>query len=325
MFSTIKDIENKISTNSRENTTYIHPILTPEEVAKLIVAYSNSNGGDLVFGIRDDGKRLEVKSFPFRFDLQRVQKLIEGTIDIQSEYFNLNGTKLYYISINKAEELVTVNKTIFKIDENGAAEQVKNQKIFISYCWNDLAFADLIDNDFKNMGYSLTRDVRDIEFKDSIKDFMRTIGKHDFVISIVSDKYLKSVNCMYEISEVMRSREYKEKMLLVILNDSDRKFLSSLTEVPSKFAADIYSFEQRIGYISYWEEKEAAYSEMIQKITQDTNKIEPLQELKRIKNISNNVSEFLSDISDWNNTNLSDLKASGYTAFIKEINQSLTK
>lgn len=322
MFRTIKDIENKISTNNRQNTTYIHPIASHEEIAKLVVAYSNSNGGDIIFGIRDNGKRLEIKNFPFRFDLERVQNLIEGNIDIKSEYFTLEGIKLYYISINKAEELVTVNKKIYKIGDSGVAEQMKNQKIFISYCWNDVAFADLIDNDFKNMGYSLTRDVRKIEFKDSIKDFMKTIGKHDFVISIISDQYLKSVNCMYEISEVMRSHEYKEKMLLVILKDSDKNFLPSLSDIPTTIAANIYSFEQRIGYISYWEEQEKAYSEMIQKITQDTNKIESLQELKRIKSISNNVSEFLSDISDWNNTNLSDLKASDYTAFIKEINQS---
>lgn len=320
LFRTIKDIENKISTNNRHNTTYIHPISTDEEIAKLIVAYSNSNGGDIVFGIRDNGKRLEIKNFPFKFDLERVRILIEGIINIKSEYFIFKGVKLYYISIKKANKLVKVNKTVYKIGDSGVAEQVKNQKIFISYCWNDVAFADLIDNDFKNMGYTLTRDVRDIEFKDSIKDFMKTIGKHDFVISIMSDQYLKSVNCMYEISEVMRAREYKEKMLLVILKDSDNEFLPSLSEIPSIIAADVYSFEQRIGYISYWEEKEKAYTEMVRKITQDTNKIEPLQELKRIKSISNNVGEFLSDISDWNNTSLSDLKASDYTAFIKEIN-----
>ncbi|WP_408895279.1 TIR domain-containing protein [Paenibacillus taichungensis] len=320
MFSTIKDIENKISTNNRQNTTYIHPISNNEEIAKLIVAYSNSNGGDIIFGIRDDGKRLEIKNFPFKFDLERVKNLIEGIINIKSEYFTFKGCKLYYISIKKVDKLVTVNKMTYKIGDNGVAEQVKNQKIFISYCWNDVAFADLIDNDFKNMGYTLTRDVRNIDFKDSIKDFMNTIGKHDFVISIISDQYLKSVNCMYEISEVMRSRAYKEKMLLVILKDSDKEFLPSLSKIPSTIAANIYSFEQRIGYISYWEEKEKAYTGIIRKITQDTNKIEPLQELKRIKNISNNVSEFLSDISDWNNTSLSDLKASDYTAFIKEIN-----
>lgn len=321
MFRTIEDIENKISTNNRENTTYIHPIASHEEIAKLVVAYSNSNGGDIIFGIRDNGKRLEIKNFPFRFDLERVQNLIEGNIDIKSEYFTLKGIKLYYISINKAEELVTVNKKIYKIGDSGMAEQMKNQKIFISYCWNDVAFADLIDNDFKNMGYSLTRDVRKIKFKDSIKDFMKTIGKHDFVISIISDQYLKSVNCMYEISEVMRSHEYKKKMLLVILKDSDKKFLPSLSDIPTTIAANVYSLEQQIEYITYWEDKAQAYSEMIGKIIQETSKIQPLQELKRIQSIASNISEFLSDISDWNNTNLSELKESKYAAFIKEINQ----
>lgn len=321
MFSTINDIKNKISTNSRKNTTYIHPISSNEEIAKLIVAYSNTNGGNVVFGVRDDGKRLEVKSFPFKLDLQRITNYIEGNIEIHSEYFNLNGTKLFYISINKVNEEVTVSKRVFKVRDNRAVEEVRNQRIFISYCWEDLAFADLVDSDFNDMGYKLTRDVRDIEFKDSIKDFMKTIGKHDFIISIISDKYLKSINCMYEISEVMRSREYKEKMLLIILKDSDIEFLSPPIKAPSTFSANIYSFEQRIRYISYWEEKDAAYSELIQNITQETNKIESLQELKRIKNISNNVSEFLSDISDWNNTKLSELKASDYDAFIKEINQ----
>ncbi|MGV7001968.1 toll/interleukin-1 receptor domain-containing protein [Priestia megaterium] len=196
-------------------------------------------------------------------------------------------------------------------------------KIFISYCWEDAVFADLIDNDFKDMGHTLTRDIRGLKFKDSIKSFMHSIGKHDFVISIISDNYLRSVNCMYEISEVMRLREYKEKMLLVILKDSDVAFLPSESDVPSQIAANVYSLEEQINYITYWENKEADYAEMISKITQETSKIQPLQELKRIKNISNNVSEFLSDISDWNNTNLSELKKSNYGAFIEEINSSI--
>lgn len=322
MFRTIEDIENKISTNYRKNTTYIHPITSNEEIAKLIAAYSNSNGGDIVFGIRDNGERLEIKKFAFSIDLERIQNLIDGKIDIKSAYVNIKDKNLYYISINKVEKLVKVNNKIYKISDMGVAEQMKDQQIFISYCWNDTKFADLIDNDFQSMGYNLIRDVRNIEFKDSIKNFMQTIGKSDFVISIISDQYLKSVNCMYEITEVMRSREYKEKMLLVILKDSDKNFLPSLSEVQTTIAASIYSFEQRIGYISYWEKKGREYRELIEEITQDTNKIEALQELKRIQNISNNISEFLNDISDWSNTNLSDLKASNYASFVKEINQS---
>ncbi|MGE7023345.1 toll/interleukin-1 receptor domain-containing protein [Solibacillus cecembensis] len=196
-------------------------------------------------------------------------------------------------------------------------------KIFISYCWEDKVFADLIDEDFKVMGYTLTRDIRGLKFKDSIKSFMQSIGKHDFVISIISDNYLKSLNCMYEISEVMRLREYKEKMLLVILRDSDVELLPTESDVPEQFVANIYSMEQQINYITYWENKEADYLIMISKITQEISKIQPLQELKRIKNISSNVSDFLADISDWNNTNLSELKKSDYAAFVKEINSTV--
>lgn len=196
-------------------------------------------------------------------------------------------------------------------------------KIFISYCWADAAFADLIDNDFKVMGYTLTRDIRGLKFKDSIKEFMESIGKHDFVISIISDNYLKSVNCMYEISEVMRLREYKEKMLLVILKDTDIDLLPSQPEEQTQFAVNIYSLPERVKYINYWAEEYKRNEDIINTIDDDLHKIQPLQELKRIRSISDNVSDFLSAISDWNNTDLNKLKKSNYAAFIEEMNSTV--
>lgn len=199
----------------------------------------------------------------------------------------------------------------------------KKPKFFISYCWADAAFADLIDNDFKAMGYTLTRDIRGLKFKDSIKEFMESIGKHDFVISIISDNYLKSVNCMYEISEVMRLREYKEKMLLVILKDADIDLLPSQSEEQTQFAVNIYSLPERVKYINYWAEEYKRNEEIINTIDDDLHKIQPLQELKRIRSISDNVSDFLSAISDWNNTDLNKLKKSNYATFIEEMNSTV--
>ena len=47
------------------------------------------------------------------------------------------------------------------------------------------------------MGIQLTKDERDLKFKESIKEFMQSIGKHDYVIMLISDSYLKSSNvCM---------------------------------------------------------------------------------------------------------------------------------
>lgn len=194
-------------------------------------------------------------------------------------------------------------------------------QIFISYCWKDNEFCNLIESDFAELGYKVTRDQRDIKFKESIKQFMKTIGKHDFVISIISDHYLKSVNSMFEISEVMRSHEYKEKMLLIILKEKDTNFIQESIEEenPSSFAAEIYSFSHRINYIKYWEAKEQEYVQEIAGIRDDVNKIVPLQELKRIRNILSDISDFLADISDWNNTDLATLKKTDYKAFTDEI------
>ncbi|MGH1288374.1 toll/interleukin-1 receptor domain-containing protein [Bacillus toyonensis] len=203
---------------------------------------------------------------------------------------------------------------------NSIDEQSPN--IFISYCWSDISFADLIEDNFKKLGYQLTRDQRDLQFKDSIKEFMNSIGEHDFVISIISNNYLKSINCMYEISEVMRSRKYKDKMLLVILKDSDLQYIDSTKyKITSDFGANVYSMQKRIEYTTYWENKEKEYEMLISQIVNDLNKIPYLQELKQIKNIASNIGDFLTDISDWNNTDLSNLNATNYKAFLDEINQ----
>lgn len=53
---------------------------------------------------------------------------------------------------------------------------------------------------------------------------MQTISDKDFVISIVSNRYLKSRNCMYEMCELMRNRKFKEKLLFLVVDDKDEKY-----------------------------------------------------------------------------------------------------
>ena len=38
----------------------------------------------------------------------------------------------------------------------------------------------------------------------------------DYTILLISDAYLKSSNCMYEVFEVMRDRRYKDKTFLAV-------------------------------------------------------------------------------------------------------------
>jgi hypothetical protein len=218
---------------------------------------------------------------------------------------------------------------ISDIDENiEASEGEKDEKkIFISYSWSDKKIADIIDKDFLELGFNLTRDERDLRFKDSIKQFMQSIGKHDYVIMLISDSYLKSENCMYEVLEVMRDREYKQKMLMVVLSDDDKKYLNNHNEKINgdlqlsepKIGANIYSTKGRIGYIAYWEEKEKELEVSVSLIRAEINKIQPLNELKRINNISRDIGDFLGELSDWKGIPLRELKENNYESILNEI------
>ena len=71
------------------------------------------------------------------------------------------------------------------------------------------------------------RDIRDVEYHESFKRFMQSIEKHDYVITIISDNYLKSRNCMFEMLEVVKD-SYFSKSYFIVLGDDDAKYYKNI-------------------------------------------------------------------------------------------------
>ena len=67
---------------------------------------------------------------------------------------------------------------------------------------------------------------------------MQRIGRGKCVIVVISDRYLKSPNCMYELVQIANNGEFYNRIFPVVLSD-----------------ATIYDPEDRIDYIIHWEEK----------------------------------------------------------------------
>ena len=78
---------------------------------------------------------------------------------------------------------------------------MNQSELFISYAWGGESeqIVNEIDKAFQQKGISLIRDKRDLGFKGMIIDFMNQIGAGKAVVVVISDKYLKSDNCIYEI------------------------------------------------------------------------------------------------------------------------------
>ncbi|MBV4420178.1 toll/interleukin-1 receptor domain-containing protein [Clostridium tyrobutyricum] len=160
--------------------------------------------------------------------------------------------------------------------------------MFVSYCQKDSVYADNIDLYFKDKDVNVRRDARDISQWKSIREYMKTIRNMDYAILIVTDNYLKSFNCMYEVLEVMKEKDYENKIFPAVVESS------------------IYSAGGRIPYIKYWEDK---FNELRNQISEIdvVNAGSAIDDLKKTQSIRSSIDEFLAEVSDMNNPDVSNI------------------
>jgi internalin A len=83
----------------------------------------------------------------------------------------------------------------------------------VSYAWNDESNAkvDELCEAARQRGIEILRDRTGMGLNESITRFMKKLGAGDRVFVILSDKYLKSPYCMYELLEVWRNSKMDEE------------------------------------------------------------------------------------------------------------------
>ena len=109
--------------------------------------------------------------------------------------------------------------------------------IYISYSHRETsnAIADLVEASFKQNDIPFIRDKSDLPIKEKISNFMDQIGKAEGVILIISDAYLKSKYCMYELLQIYLNKDFEKRIYPIVLND-----------------AQIFDSPGRLGYKEYW-------------------------------------------------------------------------
>ncbi|MEM9120021.1 MAG: COR domain-containing protein [Cyanobacteria bacterium P01_F01_bin.56] len=130
-------------------------------------------------------------------------------------------------------------------------ESVKPE-IFISFKWctDSQKIADRIDQAFQAKGITIRRDCKDIQYKDSIQDFMKALGRGRCVIAVIDDAYLKSDSCMFELVEILSNGDFHSRIFPIVLSD-----------------AQIYKPAKRIQYVQHWEREIAELEEAMQSVS----------------------------------------------------------
>ena len=166
-----------------------------------------------------------------------------GSVGIGFMYGKNTRDELHSYKFEQYIKLINQMEIYLKMNEGTTSDGIKTPilktetpKVAISYCWQDNELANSIDRDLQKKNIEVIRDIRNVENWTSLTDFMKSLKNQKFVILLISDSYLKSSNCMFEVLEIMKT-DYQSKVLPLIIDNA------------------IYSTENQVKYINYWEEK----------------------------------------------------------------------
>lgn len=178
-------------------------------------------------------------TFAGNFD-ERITSFLQKASSQFPDYIQ----RIYNACLSLRPGFETEIKTLFKaaMDSNPEIPVSKDNKksaaIFLSYSWKKVEAADEVGDAVLSRGFHLVRDISDVKYKHDLTAFMKSIRNCDYAITIISDAYLKSPNCMFEIIELLKEQKFKDKILPIYLDD-----------------AKIFTPSDRIDYITYWNKK----------------------------------------------------------------------
>ncbi len=202
--------------------------------------------------------------------------------------FYLDEFKMKFIEYNEAEILDTIYQ---KCDELGILRSKStpvlgnSAEIFISYAWGGESeqIADSVETLLRAKGINITRDKKDLGYTGDIKTFMDSIGKGKYVIVIISDKYLKSENCMYELLEIKKNGDVYSRIFPIVLSD-----------------ANFYDDINRIDYLNYWSQKRKELNEKISTMEDNMGTSNVIKKLDLFDDIRRFFDEIAATLSNMN-------------------------
>jgi CheY-like chemotaxis protein len=239
---------------------------------------------------------------------------------LKNDYLPLTFTKFLKELISSPDfKQIHLENNIMKKSESSISDY-ERKTLFLSYCSFDTVIADIVDEALlQQLGnkIKISRYTRDVKYKDSFKDFMNSISVHDFVLVLVSDHYLKSQACMYEVGEIIKDNEFKSNILFTIVSESEKQYYETQSE---NVGANIYSKSGQISYIKYWEAVHENLKDEIDSIKSQEAKLEILYDLKAIKKIIDyDIGVFIKYLSDANGKTFEELRKTGFIDIINYI------
>jgi len=185
------------------------------------------------------------------------------------------------------------------------------KRVFLSYCHVDAIKARKIEEDLSATGIELIRDERALGYTEDIESYMKKIRTTDYALVIVSNAFLQSTNCMFEIHEFLKDENHQHRVLPVILKNYTDEGIE-------RKGADIYTPEGAATYVKYWEEREATLRKHLEGLD-ISNLMHFARELTLIQSITKTVADFIFLLRRIKHVNFDELLVNEYRDILEKL------
>ena len=165
---------------------------------------------------------------------------------------------------------------------------------------------DELERAFAERGIRIVRDKKDLDYKGSIEAFEQRIGQGQCIVLVISDKYLRSEHCMYELLEVDKNLDLRERIFPIVLAD-----------------ARIYKAKDRLIYIRHWDEQIEQLNQAIKQVNVMTNLAGITTDLDKYARIRANFDHLTDLLSDMNALTPEMHAANGFSTLISSVERAM--
>jgi hypothetical protein len=292
------DVESAELTKSADaapdGTKAIDPVMMGQiAVAVLPVAITKTIEAIQAWASRGENRtvKFKYKGLEFEGHADDLQKLL-ATIDAQAE---------------TPAQPETRNDT--PRPESAQSDSPYERAIFVSYAWGGESerTMDELERAFVERGIRIVRDKKDLGYKGVISEFMERIGRGVCVIVVISDKYLRSPNCMFELAEIAEGKQFHDRVFPIVLSD-----------------ANIYDPVKRIEYIKHWESKRAELADAMR--TLDPANLQGVREdIDLYDRIRDEISGLTSVLKDMNTLTPEMHERNGFAVLINAVERAMSQ
>ncbi|GAB2198111.1 leucine-rich repeat domain-containing protein [Sessilibacter sp. MAH4] len=230
--------------------------------------------------------------------VQLLEAMIQ-TLEYVEQKIGINATQKESTLDNAKSQHEFVDNSNMKapkFEPDYAQEKPQQKEYFVSYAWNDdktdagkkreEKVDQLCDDAEEKLGIKIIRDKNTLQFGDSITKFMQRIGKGERVFVFLSDKYLKSPNCMFELHQIW------------VHSQQDGDKLSDIIRIFTLDDAKIWEIENRLEYAAFWNTKRESLESAISQYGVQSLSAKDMERYRAIKKFADTVGDVLAEITD---------------------------